>query len=413
MSSRWPLTLALASIEVEIWSTTPFRVVGTLAPVEEGRLRFELRTTAVTAVNALHPDEFQPGRSVANRLSAWQAGALLRVPIDGTDATCVAALPEGRQPEDADLAALARISNQISAGLQTGESEDDRERRLVRIEALSDVLRTLTGVLDLRDVFERLSQVAQGVLPHDTAFGLLFMRVNDQIKIRLHALRVPADWQLPEVIDNPYPEEMTEGWDFAVHHDMSVDPTERNLPATRLGLRSSLRIPIWIDGRVAGAVIFSAFEKNRYTVADVPIARRITDYVTLALLHQRLADTARDAAAVRERAAHLEMLDGLLKTLSGVLDVREVFDRVSQVCDKVMTHDAMSISIPSDDMQLWTIHVATGALGHIVTPLVMRPPTPRLLESHWDYELVEDMTAHEKYNGTPSVNAGMRALLSM
>jgi transcriptional regulator with GAF, ATPase, and Fis domain len=194
---------------------------------------------------------------------------------------------------------------------------------------------------------------------------------------------------------------------------MSVDPTERNMPATRLGLRSSLRIPIRIDGRVAGAVIFSAFQTNRYTVADVPIARRIADYVTLALSHQRLADNARDAAAVRERAVHLEMLDGLLNTLSGVLDVREVFDRVSQVCDKVMTHDAMSVSIPSDNNQTWTIHVATGALGHVATPFVMRPPTPRLLESHWDYELVDDMTAHERYNGTPSVNAGMRSLLSM
>jgi len=413
MPSRWPLTLALASVEAEIWSTTPFRVFGTIAPVENGLLRLELRAPAVTSANVLHPDDFQPGRAVDERLSAWQAGPLVRVPIDGTDATFFAALPEGRQPQDGDRETLARLSKLIAARMSSVESDDDCERRLMRIDALSDVLRTLTGVLDLREVFDRLSQVAQRVLPHDTAFGLLFIRVNDQIKIRLHALSAPPDWQLPEVIDNPYPSEMTEGWEFGLHHDMSIDPTERDLPATRMGLRSSLRLPIWMDGRAAGAVIFSAFQPNRYTVADVPIGRRIADYVTLALSHQRLADRARDAAAVRERAIHLEMLDGLLKTLSGVLDVREVFDRVSQVCDKVMTHDAMSISIPSDDMQLWAIHVATGALGHIATPFVMRPPTPRLLESHWDYELVADMTAHEKYNGTPSVNAGMRALLSM
>jgi transcriptional regulator with GAF, ATPase, and Fis domain len=413
MSSRWPLTLALASIEAEIWSTSPFIVFGTVAPADGGLLRFELRTPAVTAVNALRPDEFEPGRSVDQILSAWQAGPMIRVPIDGTDAACFAALPESREPRGEDTQTLERLSRQLAARLHGGESDDARERRLLRIDALSDVLRTLTGTLDLRDVFDQLSAAARRVLPHDSAFGLLFTRVNDQTKIRLHALSVPAGWQLPDVVDNPYPEEMTDGWDFAVHHDLTVDPAERNQAPTRLGLRSSLRLPIRIDGRVAGAVIFSSFRPHTYTVADVPIGRRVADYVTLGLSHQRLAETAREAAALRERAAQLEMLDGLLDTLSGVLDVREVFDRVSQVCDKVMTHDAMSVSIPSDDHTSWTIHVATGALGHIATPFVMRPPTPRLLESHWDYELVPDMAAHDKYNGTPSVNAGMRALLSM
>jgi GAF domain-containing protein len=77
-----------------------------------------------------------------------------------------------------------------------------------------------------------------------------------------------------------------------------------------------VRLPVRLDGRMAGAVIFSSFEPRRYSEADVPIARRIADYVTLALAHQRLAEEAREAAAVRERAANLEMLDGLLKTLS-------------------------------------------------------------------------------------------------
>src|SRR5262249_42501069 len=152
MSSRWPLTMALASVEAEVWSTTPFQVFGTIAPVEDGLLRLELRSPAVTAANTLHPDEFQPGRSVANRLGAWQAGPLIRVPIDGTDATCCAALAAECRPQDADVETLARLSNQIAARMQAGELEDDRERRLVRIDALSDVLRTLTGALDLRDV---------------------------------------------------------------------------------------------------------------------------------------------------------------------------------------------------------------------------------------------------------------------
>ena len=405
--------MALAAIESEVWSTTPFALVGTTAPAGNGLVRFEMRSRAATSVNLLHPDEFLPGRAVDRMVSPWGVGPMGRVPIDWDGAMCFAALPDGRPFQEADTHMLARLAQQVAERSRADEPDDMREQRLTRIDALSDVLRTLTGALDLRDVFSQLSTVARRVLPHDSAFALMFMRAEGHIKIRLHALSVPDGWQLPEVIDNPYPDEMTEGWDFAVHHDLSADPTERNLPATRLGLRSAVRLPVRLDGRMAGAVIFSSFEPRRYSEADVPIARRIADYVTLALAHQRLAEEAREAAAVRERAANLEMLDGLLKTLSGVLDVREVFDRVSQVCEQVMTHDAMSISIPHDDGRGWTLHVTTGALSHIVTPFEMSAPTPRLLDSYWDFELVADMAAHSKYDGTPSVNAGMRALLSI
>jgi len=405
--------MALASLEDEIWSTTPFAVVGTMSPAEDGLVRVELRTRVATSVNRLAADEFLPGRAIDRMLSPWDVGPLARAPIDGTDAACFAALPAARAFQDAETQALVQLARRVAALSRAPEPDPARDERLARIDGLSDMLPTLSTALDLRDVFEQLSAVARRVLPHDSAFAFVFVPVGDQVRIRLHALSAPKEWHIPEVIDNPYPYAMTEGWEFAIHHDLSADPIERDLPGTRLGLRSALRLPFSLDGRVAGAVAFSSFAPGRYREADVPIARRIADYVSLALAHQRLADEARDAAAVRERAAHLEMLDGLLKTLAGALDVRDVFHRVSEVCEKVMTHDAMSISIPHDDGQGWTLHVTTGYLSHIKTPFVMSAPTPRLLDSYWDFELVADMAAHAKYDGTPSVSSGMRALLSI
>jgi transcriptional regulator with GAF, ATPase, and Fis domain len=411
MLAGWPLTMALASLENEIWTATPFAVVGTMSPEENGRVRFELRTRVATSVNRLPPDELLPGRAVDRMLSPWRVGPLARAPIHGAGATCFAALPDARPLDEAETQVLARLGERIAELSQQAEPAAARERRLTRIDALSEMPRALSGALDLRDVFDQLSAIARRVLPHDSAFVMIIS--DDRRRVRLHALSVPADWRLPEEIENPYPHAMTDGWDFAVHHDLSADPVERDLAGSRAGLRSAIRLPFRLDGRVAGALVLSSFQPNQYHVTDVPIARRIADYVTLALSHQRLADEARDADAVRERAANLEMLDGLLKTLAGVLDVREVFDRVSAVCEKVMTHDAMSISIPHDDGQGWTLHVTTGYLSHIKTPFVMSAPTPRLLDSYWDFELVADMAAHAKYDGTPSVSSGMRALLSI
>jgi len=42
-------------------------------------------------------------------------------------------------------------------------------------------------------------------------------------------------------------------------------------------------------------------------------------------------------------ASRLEVLNGLLNTLTDVLDVREVFDQVSQVVQQVLPHDLMGV----------------------------------------------------------------------
>jgi hypothetical protein len=65
------------------------------------------------------------------------------------------------------------------------------------------------------------------------------------------------------------------------------------------------------------------------------------------------------------RLHRLEMLDGLLVTLMGVLDIREVFDRVSAIADKVLPHDALSIAESIDNGARVRVHASHG-LGHPV-----------------------------------------------
>src|SRR5215468_8993327 len=60
-------------------------------------------------------------------------------------------------------------------------------------------------------------------------------------------------------------------------------------------------------------------------------------------------------------ASNLETLDGLLNTLTDVLDIREVFERVSQLVQQVLRHDVlgvMEISENSDRIRLATAGMA-------------------------------------------------------
>jgi hypothetical protein len=53
---------------------------------------------------------------------------------------------------------------------------------LRRLENLDELLPTLAGVLDIREVFERVSAIARRVLPHDThADVLLARRIADHV----------------------------------------------------------------------------------------------------------------------------------------------------------------------------------------------------------------------------------------
>ena len=47
----------------------------------------------------------------------------------------------------------------------------------------------------------------------------------------------------------------------------------------------------------------------------------------------------------------LKAVDALLETLTGVLDVREVFDRVSEVSRRVIPHDALLLGRLTPDRQ--------------------------------------------------------------
>ncbi|HYG64812.1 MAG TPA: sigma 54-interacting transcriptional regulator, partial [Thermoanaerobaculia bacterium] len=85
------------------------------------------------------------------------------------------------------------------------------------------------------------------------------------------------------------------------------------------GMRSWLRVPVWLSGEVRGSLGFFHRETARYDRGDVEVASRLADRVALMLSHQRLAEEAQVAAEVRERA---ERLQATVETLTRELEAR-------------------------------------------------------------------------------------------
>ena len=83
---------------------------------------------------------------------------------------------------------------------------------------------------------------------------------------------------------------------------------------------------------------FLSWQPGIYTLADVMVGRRIADHVALTLSHQRLSDASRKAAALREQATKLELLDALLAALTDTGALRDAIDRISDIAQKVLPH---------------------------------------------------------------------------
>jgi transcriptional regulator with GAF, ATPase, and Fis domain len=421
---------ALGSIEAEVRASTAFETLALVLPWGDGRLRVELRTPNAVAVNLLTADDVLPqlrlpcragtqlaplsshlvmDRAFDKGLAIWQIDAIATAPVDvpAGKGLLFGARFNGRPFADDDLAALRRVARQLEVKAREPEPDDVRESRLARVDALAAILPRLAGALDLREIFGALSALAKQVLPHDAA--IVGLHEDNHQRVRVHALSMPPGVVVPETVDNPYPGGLNDGWLFMIHRDLAEHPVEHDRPARRRGMRSAIRAAIWMDGRVCGILDLSSSTSNTYSDADVPVAVAIVEYIRLALSHKRLADGVREAEALRERTANIEMLEQLLETLAGALDIRDVFDRVSSIARKVLPHDAMSVPIILDDPPRLRVHALSG-FGSLPDSFEAPMPEPRLMTEPWDH-LILNFDDQPIYSESPGVQAGMRSVL--
>src|SRR5262249_32661468 len=115
------------------------------------------------------------------------------------------------------------------------------------------------------------------------------------------------------------------------------------VPGPERGLQSGLSVPVGLNDRRIGAFALFSRQLRAYSCHDLILARRLADYVAVALAHQQLAEQARQAAVDRERAEAVETSLELLRTIADVLDIRTVFPRVSEIANKMLPHDRLTM----------------------------------------------------------------------
>jgi transcriptional regulator with GAF, ATPase, and Fis domain len=204
----------------------------------------------------------------------------------------------------------------------------ERERRR-RAETLRPLLPMLAQALDVREIFRQVAAVAREVIPHDLLeLGVLsddrergqVFAASDGDVVHLSAVEFRIPEAIRPVVLTEYsiirdvvllPEGKIRGL-MVTSEQPEPRPIEIEAPPARferqlaLGIRSNLRVPVVLQGEVAGALLFFSRDPDAFRPEHAEAARRIADHLALALAHQRLAEEQRRAAEERERAARLE-----------------------------------------------------------------------------------------------------------
>ena len=294
-----------------------------------------------------------------------------------------------------------------SSGMNDNSLREAFER-LQRLEALDELLPTLAGVLDIREVFERVSAIGRKVIAHD----MMSLPLLTEDKNNLVIYAIAGNTQLfPETV--PLPDHhrplLTSSWDHVIDADIQTDPLERATPPGQAGYRARLLVPIRVHGELLGAMDFFSRQTDVYTASDVLVARRIADHVALVLSHQRLAEESRRAAALQQRTANLELLDALLATLTDAGELREVIDRISDIAQNVLPHDAMVLPVLLPDRAHVRFHVTKAPAGAKFPDVIEVPE--HLRRSDWEYDLVDDLQVDPVQRRFDAAKLGYRSAL--
>jgi transcriptional regulator with GAF, ATPase, and Fis domain len=224
---------------------------------------------------------------------------------------------------DVSRGALPQLARQVTdalAALGLRSPAELGEAPWTGFDVSEQLLRVLSGALDIREVFPRVSAVANRILPHDR---LTMGFYDGQGTCVLQAVSNDDGPSIARVTKRA--EELPFDGSFKIIDDLTLDvpnavydPPDTRKRIVAAGYRSLLSVRLSAQGQQFGLHFWSK-QVAAFSRHDAPIARRIAEHVALAVSHQQLSEAASRAAEAQARA---ERLEARVQSLSRELDAR-------------------------------------------------------------------------------------------
>jgi transcriptional regulator with GAF, ATPase, and Fis domain len=229
---------------------------------------------------------------------------------------------------NSDVAIARRLADHVAVAMSHYRlAERDRHDTAVReraanIELLDELLATTADGGDLSETFARLTSMAGKVLRHDAS--TVVVRLPGSPTGRVYASSGFPRAQ-PDVIKVPHDLLREPAWEHHIFDDLAARTEPRYVELAEMGFRSLLRVAIRREGEFAAALVFLSRLPAAFSTADLAIARRLADRLSVALAHDRELAASRRADEAVTRAAQLE---ARVQALMDELDARTGYRRI-------------------------------------------------------------------------------------
>lgn len=175
------------------------------------------------------------------------------------------------------------------------------------IDPFRELLSTLAGALDVRTVFDRVSEIANSILPHD-GMTMTFRDAAGEVTIQARSSREFVQMDRFKVTNHD--DGRGRAGAFIVS-DLQREPLPifepRDMdPIIAAGYRACLAVNAAARDQEFGLEFWSKHIDD-FSADDIPNARRIAEHVAVAVSHEQLAEAARQGVERRVRAGRPDM----------------------------------------------------------------------------------------------------------
>lgn len=282
-----------------------------------------------------------------------------------------------------DVRLMETIGAQVATAIDNARLFESSRRSVDRLTGLQRIANVIAGSLKMEDIAAAIMEGARQVLEVDRC--AIYLGSEQHGLTGAYAQGLPPEYVEAvkrAVGQGPSPALPLDFRAPVVIEDTELDPRITALRETVMGAEASALALVWqtiktmaslplvYQGEMLGVLVFYHNRVRPYSAEDLRLAQAIADQAAIAVKNTTLL------AQTQQRAAEVDLLNRVLSTVTGTLDLSDMFRRIVEEVSQTFGYSHVSIHRLDGDYLLLQaqvgyrdshekIHITKGILGRV------------------------------------------------
>ncbi len=282
-----------------------------------------------------------------------------------------------------DVGLMETIAAQVATAIDNARLFESSRRSVDRLTGLQRIANVIAGSLKMEDVLAAIMEGARQVLGVDRC--AIYLGTEQQGLTDMYAHGLPAEYVegiKRAVVQGPMPALPIDFRAPVVVENTELDPRIKALREAVIGtetpgisvvwqtIKTMASLPLLYQGEMLGVLAFYHNRVRPYSAEDLRLAQAIADQAAIAVKNTTLL------AQTQQRAAEVNLLNRVLSTVTGTLDLDDMFRRIVEEVSQTFGYSHVSIHrLDGDYLVLQAqvgyrdshekIHITKGIIGRV------------------------------------------------